>query len=159
VLSLTGRTGPSYTLNGNDFPADGSYFLVVTTTPACGGPIVSNEIPVTVTSGGTSQDVLFVTVTSRSGENVLEWLNPPANGTVSVKYTAASTTCTPPATESAGAPVPGTPFAAAAGVHERLSHPSLVNTTQYCYTVFYDAGAATGRAARMAAGRSTRRAR
>ena len=51
VTLLAGRTGPSYTLNGADFPGPGSYFLVVTVTPACGSPLVSNEIPVTVTSG------------------------------------------------------------------------------------------------------------
>ena len=66
VLNLTGRTGPSYTLNGADFPGLGNYFLVVTTTPLCGSPIVSNEIPVSVTSGSTVQDVQFFTVTSRS---------------------------------------------------------------------------------------------
>ena len=33
-------------------------------------------------------------------------------------------------------------------MHEKLPHPSLINTTQYCYTVFYNAGGAgygTGR--------------
>jgi N-acetylneuraminic acid mutarotase len=142
VTALAGRTGPSYTLNGADFPGAGNYFLVVTTTPACGSPLVSNEILVTVTTGGTVQDVQFLTVTSRDAENVLEWINPPSNGTVVVRFSGASTTCAPPATATAGALLIS--FSATAGVHERIPHPSLVNTTQYCYSVFYDAGGGYG---------------
>jgi hypothetical protein len=146
ITPLPGRTGPSYTLNGNDFPGPGAYFLVVTVTPACGSPLISsNEIPVSLTAGTTSEDVLFFSVTSRDEENVLEWVNPPADGTVSVKFTGSSTTCTPPGSESAGAPLPGFPAAVTGDAHERVVHalPGL-NGNQYCYSVFYDAGGGYG---------------
>ena len=43
------ETLPTYLINGPDFPAAGSYLLVCTTTPTCGGPSKnSNEIPVTI---------------------------------------------------------------------------------------------------------------
>jgi hypothetical protein len=84
--------------------------------------------------------VRFLTVTSRSTENVLEWVNPPAGGTVSIRFNGSSTSCASPATETDGAPVPGGSFAATGGARERLVHSSLVNTSVYCYSVFYDSG-------------------
>jgi serine protease AprX len=50
ITNLSGQTGTSYQLNCAHFPAPGTYFLVETTTPLCGAPIVSNETTVTVQS-------------------------------------------------------------------------------------------------------------
>jgi len=48
ILPLSGQIAAMYTINGSDFPAAGTYFLVCTTTPECGGAITSNEATVTV---------------------------------------------------------------------------------------------------------------
>jgi hypothetical protein len=50
ITDIAGRTRARYVLNCADFPAAGSYFLVERTTAGCGGTLISNEIPVTVTS-------------------------------------------------------------------------------------------------------------
>jgi subtilisin family serine protease len=52
VTDFPGQTGSSYLINGADFPGAGSYLLVErsTSTSGCGVPVVSNEVPVTVTS-------------------------------------------------------------------------------------------------------------
>ena len=50
ITNISGQTGTSYVLNCANFPAAGSYFLVARTTPGCGSTLISNEIPVTVTS-------------------------------------------------------------------------------------------------------------
>ena len=51
ITNIPGQTGTSYLINGADFPAPGDYLLVerTTSTPNCGAPLVSNEVPVTVT--------------------------------------------------------------------------------------------------------------
>jgi serine protease AprX len=48
ITNLAGQTGTSYPLTCTHFPAAGTYFLVETTTPLCGSPIVSNETTITV---------------------------------------------------------------------------------------------------------------
>jgi subtilisin family serine protease len=50
ITNIAGQTGGSYVLNCANFPAAGSYFLVERTTPGCGSALISNEVPVTVTS-------------------------------------------------------------------------------------------------------------
>jgi serine protease AprX len=51
MTNIPGETGTSYLLNGPDFPGAGNYFLVerTTSTANCGAPLVSNEVPITVT--------------------------------------------------------------------------------------------------------------
>jgi serine protease AprX len=51
MTNIPGQTGTSYLLNGADFPGAGNYFLVerTTSTANCGAPLVSNEVPITVT--------------------------------------------------------------------------------------------------------------
>jgi hypothetical protein len=51
ITNIAGQTGTSYLLNGPDFPGPGNYLLVerTTSTAGCGAPLVSNEVPVTVT--------------------------------------------------------------------------------------------------------------
>ncbi|HZF07234.1 MAG TPA: S8 family serine peptidase [Thermoanaerobaculia bacterium] len=68
ITNLTGQTGTSYTLNCANFPAAGSYFLVERTTPGCGSALASNEVPVTVTSvGSTPVTVTFNSVAAEDG--------------------------------------------------------------------------------------------
>ena len=141
ITDIPGATAASYVLNGTDFPGAGGYFLVVRVTPACGPLQVSNELAVTVDdSPPPGDEVRFFTVTSRNAENVLEWINPPAGGTVSIRFNGSSTSCAFPATETDGAPVPGGTFVATGDARERLAHASLVNTSFYCYSIFYDSG-------------------
>jgi hypothetical protein len=141
ITDIPGATAASYVLNGTDLPGPGGYFLVVRVTPACGTQQVSNELAVTVDdSPPPGDEVRLFTVTSRNAENVLEWVNPPVGGTVSIRFNGSSTSCAFPATETDGAPVPGGSFVATADARERLVHSSLVNTSVYCYSIFYDSG-------------------
>jgi len=50
ITNFAGQTGSTTVLNCASFPAAGSYFLVERTTPGCGSALISNEVPVTVTS-------------------------------------------------------------------------------------------------------------
>jgi serine protease AprX len=69
ITNLAGRTSASYQLNCADFPAAGSYFLVDRGTPGCGSTLISNEIPVTVTSVPTANPVTvtFYSVAAQDG--------------------------------------------------------------------------------------------
>ena len=68
ITNIAGQTGTSYVLNCASFPAAGSYFLVQRTTPGCGGTLISNEIPVTVTSVPSSTvTVTFNSVAAQDG--------------------------------------------------------------------------------------------
>jgi hypothetical protein len=51
ITDLPGQIGSTYPIAGSDFAGTGSYLLVCTTLPTCGGAVVSNEVPVTVTPG------------------------------------------------------------------------------------------------------------
>jgi hypothetical protein len=50
ITDIAGQTGSSCLLAANDFPGAGGYFLVCTSTPQCGTLMVSNEVPVTISS-------------------------------------------------------------------------------------------------------------
>jgi subtilisin family serine protease len=67
ITDLSGQTGTSYVLNCANFPAAGSYFLVERTTPGCGSTLISNEVPVTVTTTSTPVTVTFNSVASQDG--------------------------------------------------------------------------------------------
>jgi serine protease AprX len=69
ITNIAGQTGTSYVLNCANFPTPGNYFLVERTTPGCGPTLISNEIPVTVTSvgGGTPVTVTFNSVAAQDG--------------------------------------------------------------------------------------------
>ncbi|HSF38945.1 MAG TPA: S8 family serine peptidase [Thermoanaerobaculia bacterium] len=69
ITNLSGETGTSYVLNCASFPAAGSYLLVQRTTPGCGSTLISNEIPVTVTSvpAPTPVTVTFYSVAAEDG--------------------------------------------------------------------------------------------
>jgi sugar lactone lactonase YvrE len=49
ITSLGGETSATYTIDGTDFGGTGTRYLVVTVTPGCGVPTVSNELTLEVT--------------------------------------------------------------------------------------------------------------
>jgi len=73
ITDLSGQTGTSYVLNCASFPAAGSYFLVERTTPGCGSTLISNEVPVTVTS--VPSNPVTVTFYSVAAEDGRIWEN------------------------------------------------------------------------------------
>ena len=150
IIDLPGRTGPSYELNGADFPGVGSYLLVVRTTPNCGTATVSNEIPVDITAAAPGDDVLYFTVTSRDSENVLEWVNPAGYDTVRIRYTTGDP-CVYPVDPVLDGSLAGDKMDLdGPGDRDRFSHGGLTNDLPHCYTVFVDTGGG------YSAGRSNR---
>ena len=111
MTNIPGQTGISYVINGADFPGAGNYLLVerTTSTASCGAPLVSNEVPVTVTpvalsigdvtvaegnAGGTTAS-FSVTLSGPSGAVSVDYAT--GDGTASVAdgdYAAASGTLT-----------------------------------------------------------------
>ena len=77
--------GPEYTIDGNDFPGTGTYYLVLTVTPFCGAPTTSNEIQVDVSAATVANPLVAFTARSTSGENFLEWAVPPTGPCVYVR--------------------------------------------------------------------------
>ncbi len=73
ITNFSGQTGSSYVLNCANFPATGSYFLVERTTPGCGSALISNEVPVTVTSVGSTP--VTVTFSSVAAQDARIWEN------------------------------------------------------------------------------------
>jgi len=142
ITAFPGQTGPSYVINGADFPDVGSYFLVVTLTPLCGVPVVSQEQPIDVTSDPPVTDsVQFFTVTSRDGENVLEWVNAPGKDTVRIRFNTGTPCVFPSDPLSSGTLLmdkTGLP-----GQRDGLSHSPIANGTTYCYTMWTDLGGGT----------------
>lgn len=69
ITNIAGATGTSYVLNCANFPTTGNYFLVQRTTPGCGSTLISNEVPVTVTSVATPPPVTvtFYSVAAQDG--------------------------------------------------------------------------------------------
>ncbi len=73
ITNIGGQTGTSYVLNCANFPAAGNYFLVERTTPGCGPTLISNEIPVTVTS--VPSNPVTVTFNSVAAQDGRIWEN------------------------------------------------------------------------------------
>jgi subtilisin family serine protease len=73
ITNFAGQTGSTTVLNCASFPAAGSYFLVERTTPGCGSALISNEIPVTVTS--VPSNPVTVTFSSVAAEDARVWEN------------------------------------------------------------------------------------
>ncbi len=48
ITPIQGLVGYYAYFGGTSFPGPGNYLMVVTATPSCGSPMVSNEVPVTV---------------------------------------------------------------------------------------------------------------
>ena len=95
--------------------------------------------------------VAGLTITSKSGGNVLQWLNPPGFGAVRIRYNSGAT-CTSP-TDPLGS---GTLLADDAGLPgeaRRYPHAGLSDGTTYCYTLFVDTGSGAWSAGRTNSGR------
>ena len=96
----------------------------------------------TVVKLGGGDTVHHLTVTSKDGENIVQWLNPMAFGIVRLRYRTDPTSCTFPTDPdgsdgSFGLPdVPGTP-----NEPGRYEHNGLVNGNYYCYTAWVNTGA------------------
>ena len=134
ITPIAGATGSSYVINGADFPGPNNYLLVVTTTPTCGSAQVSNEIDVQVAPS--TSEVQVLAVTSRSNENVVQWVNPGGGPYVETEiwYDSGPSGCTYPS-----APGIGTLLTAQAnglGAKDAVVHPGLINGDTYCYAAF-----------------------
>jgi N-acetylneuraminic acid mutarotase len=156
VTPIAGETGAAYLLDGADFPAPGTYFLVAQATPLCGSAMVSNEVEVTVYTAVGGDDVQFFTVTSTSQENVLEWLNPataPYFGT-RIRFTSGAG-CTFPVDPDLDGTVLVADQNDGIGGKGTFTHVSLTNGETYCYTAFVkrDAGGTSFAAGKQASGR------
>src|SRR6185436_647366 len=104
INPIGGATSASYVMNGADFGSAGTKYLVVTVTPSCGPPLVSNQIPVTVIPSpsaevSASSGVFangphnFASVPNHGGGTIYTWsiTNGTINsgqGTRSIEYTA-----------------------------------------------------------------------
>jgi outer membrane protein assembly factor BamB len=156
IADIPGATGASYLIRGTDFPGAGAYFLVVRTTPQCGLPLISNEVPITVVTADPPDTVRYLTVTSKDEKNVLQWLNPPGFGNVTVRYNPGLSTCAFPSMPLGGdgsllaGNVVGAPGQPATLRHDT---PALTNGLKYCYTAWVDKGGAVFSAGRSNSGR------
>jgi outer membrane protein assembly factor BamB len=136
-VDIPGQTGPAYIVNGADFPGPGTYFVVVKTQSSlCGGPPVvsSNEVEVDVVVGPPADAVQFFTITSRSGQNFLEWKNPSGFGTVDIHRIEGTPSCAFP-TDPNG-PTLLTTKTGTLGQFDSFLDDFVSNDVTYCYTIF-----------------------
>jgi hypothetical protein len=64
--NISGATGSAYTPQSSDLGGGGTYYVVCTSTPTCGSAMTSNEVKVTVTSGGCTSLVSVIAGVSSS---------------------------------------------------------------------------------------------
>jgi len=151
ITLLAGQTGPSYVVNGLDFPGPGTYYLVETTQATCGSPVTSNEVTVTVEATVPGGEVRSLGVTSLDfggrGRNILQWVNTSGSlEEIRIRWnqaTVGTSFCVPPSSPTSGAfdgevviPSPG-PLMKGTYVHDNLDFD-----TGYCYSVFSKASGA-----------------
>ena len=67
ITPISGETGTTYVIDGNNFPGTGTFYLVETTTPVFGGPVTSNELTITVVPPPTAVASGSATVCAGSG--------------------------------------------------------------------------------------------
>ncbi|MGD8894905.1 MAG: FG-GAP-like repeat-containing protein [Acidobacteriota bacterium] len=141
ITYIPSQTGSSYLVDGPDFPGQGTYYVVVETTPQCGVPMMSNEVQVNVEVTATNDVPPVFTVTSTDGNNRLEWAYPPGRTTVRIRYNTDPVwlNCVPPATEADG--FADIPDQTAPG--NFFDHTPLTNDDTYCYSIFVDTGGGT----------------
>ncbi len=142
---IPGQTLASYVIHGADFlPGPGVYYLVATTTPACGPVTESNELQVVVFTTAPGPGLPVFTATSTKKTNTLEWLYPSGFGEVLIKFNASTTgssNCLPPADPGAGTTL-GLE-AGPLGSRDSRGHGSLEDDTDYCYSAFVHVGGGT----------------
>jgi hypothetical protein len=150
ITSIPGETGETYVLKGTSFPGPGTYFVVVTTTPAvtCGSPKTSNEWMVTVDNSLLNGEVRHLAASSRgndtSGENRLLWVNTTGSADeIKIRWNKAPDTisdCTPPLSHDS-LPVDGEDsISPTLNVKASYPHVGLELDTTYCYSVFVHTG-------------------
>ena len=142
LTDIPAQTGTTYAVNGVDFPGQGTYYLVVETTPQCGVVSESNEVEVQVTTTAPADVAPVFTVRSTEGLNRLEWVYPAGYGTVAIRYWTSLTWlgCVPPVDVFSGiADIPdqsGTPGQPGQLDHGAPLFAPLVDDTTYCYSIF-----------------------
>jgi outer membrane protein assembly factor BamB len=100
--------------------------------------------------------VRYLTVTSQDRVNVLQWLNPPGFGNVTIRYNSRPSDCVFPAQPLGGdgsllaGNVSGTAGRTASFRHDT---PALTNGHKYCYTAWVDQGGSVFSAGRSNWGR------
>ncbi len=155
ITPIPGENGEFYILKGASFPGPGTYYVVVTTTPAaCGPALVSTEWTVMVDNASLAGEVRHLAASSRggpgptSGENRLLWVNTAAPLDVRIRWNKApdnTNNCLPP--DSLSSPPNNPPLtdetnimAPTANAKDSFLHLGLVPDTAYCYSVFVRTG-------------------
>jgi hypothetical protein len=64
LTMIAGETGATYVVDGSDFPAAGTYYVVCVTFPSCGTFMISNEVTVIVTADASGPVVTPPTATT-----------------------------------------------------------------------------------------------
>ncbi len=149
IVPMPGETGETYVLKGSSFPGPGTYYVVVTTQPTCGSPMVSSEIAVTVITSVPTGEVQYIAASSRGttallGQVGLQWVNSTgAANEVRVRWNKALDTdsaCVPPPDTVGPATDQATITNPSPGVKDGFNHDGLVFDTAYCYSVFVRVG-------------------
>jgi hypothetical protein len=152
-LVATVAPGTSYT-DATPLAPGTPYFYIVRATSLGNlqqdANLVRREVTPTSCTTGAPGTVLGASVTSRSGENLVQWVNPPGFGSVRVRFDSGPS-CVFPA-DPLGS---GTLLADDVGLPgeaRSIPHTGLSDGTSYCYTLFVDTGGAYS-AGRSIAGR------
>jgi hypothetical protein len=139
ITDFTGETASTYAIEGMDFPTTGNYFLVVTATPACGSPLVSNEVEIVVTAPAAPGPVIAFTALSTSGQNHLEWSYPAGCTSVRILRREDGTFPLDPYDTVGNDWVNGADFPCSVLEKGAFPDTALTNTTKYFYSAFvYD---------------------
>ncbi len=143
-FALVGTPPAGMTFAGNSLSgtpsAPGTFTFGVEATDLAGCTSLQNYTLV-VLSAAASEAVRHLTVTSRDGQDLVEWLNPAAFGNARIRVNSGPTSCASPSHplgfdgSTLVADVAGAPDAPA-----RRLQGSLTNTHHYCYTVWIDEG-------------------
>ncbi len=153
-LVATVSGGTTYTDATPLVPATTYYYVVRATSQASQqeeANLVRRAITPTSCTAGAPGTVAGLSITSRAGENVLQWINPPAFGAVRVRYNSGATCTSPTDPLSSGTLL--VDDAGLPGGARRYPHTGLSDGTTYCYTLFVDTGSGTWSAGRTNSGR------
>jgi hypothetical protein len=144
ISFFAGETGPTYTIEGADFPGQGTYYVVAEALPLCGLATASNEVEVRVVQATTTNGAPALTVTSTDNRNLLEWTYPAGYNRVRISYNSAASwsACVPPANEGDGSTLSEqTDSGTGRG---SFPHTGLTNGQVYCYAMFTEVPPGSG---------------
>jgi PQQ-like domain len=153
-LVATVSAGTTYTDATPLVPGTTYYYVVRATSQATqleDANLFRRAVTPASCTPGAPGTVEGLTVTARSGQNVLQWVNPPGFGAVRIRYTS-GVSCTPP-TDPLGAGTLLVDDAGLPGEARRYPHTGLSDGTTYCYALFVDTGSGTWSARRTNSGR------